>query len=317
MNTACHPTNLFLGHQGFEAWHGDLSANCGTFHVEPPLQSGIEEFRGAVTPVDDEHSLVKGARIISNCRQVHRSQRDIRQDDKDFFFLVMQLDGQATACQPGTQTILHRGDLVLLDVSRPCEFRFEGWSDQVSVILPRKSVLQRFRERQLQINHRIDAASPMGRMSGLLLQQLIGNPGMSEPETRATLEAIITLLRPAIGSAGDHPTSPRADTATLLKARALIDRQLTQENLTPEYLASTLGVSLRNLHRIFSQGDMTVSRYILERRLQHCAEQIKQSDTKIMSIALSSGFKDFSHFSRAFKRHFGSSPSDYRHQPYA
>ena len=302
---------LFQGREGFEVWHGDLASSCGTFHVEPPVGDRITSFQGAVTALDSQRSRVEGARITSNCSHVHRSLQDIRGDDKDFFYLVMQLSGEALIRHCDSETRLTRGDLVLLDVARPSDFRFRGLSDQVSVILPRSEVLQRFREQKLRLNQCIEAGSALGAMSAMLVNQLVNNSHLASAESRAVVDAILALLRPVLMPRQSEPASAPPP-AVMTKAKAVIEHHLADETLCPERIASAAGTSVRNLHRLFAQHETSVGRYILERRLARCAEAILQSEVKITHIALSWGFKDLSHFSRAFKSEFGVSPSEYR-----
>lgn len=311
MNHSLQHAHLFQGREGFEAWHGDLASSCGTFHVEPPSEDRITRFQGAVTALDSQRSRLEGARITSNCSQVHRSLRDIRADDKDFFYLVMQLDGEALIQQCDHETRLTRGDLVLLDVARPSDFRFHGLSDQVSVILPRGDVLRRFREQRLGLNQRIEARSAIGKMSAMLMQQLTSNAQLSGAESEAVMDAILALLRPVLTSRQDEPAQV-APPVVMSKAKAFIERHLADESLCPDAIAAAAGTSVRNLHRLFAQFETSVGRYILQHRLQRCAEAILQGEVKITHIALSWGFKELSHFSRAFKSEFGVSPSEYR-----
>ncbi|WP_109514606.1 transcriptional regulator FeaR [Pseudomonas ovata] len=311
MNHALQHEQLFLGREGFEVWHGSLASSCGIFHVEPPCHSDITTFQGAVTAVDSESCALQGARITSNCSQVYRRASDIRRDDQDFFYLVMQLGGEAVICQSETQTRLQRGDLVLLDVARPSDFHFQGLSDQVSFILPRDELLQRFKTRHVRLNQRIEATSSIGAMSAMLVNQLMNNTTLARQESLAVLEAILALLRPALAT--DDSSEPADSPALLVKARTLIERHLDDEGLCPEQIASAIGTSVRSLHRLFTRSGMSVGRYILERRLQRCAQAIAHSDLKISHIAIRWGFKDLGHFSRAFRNAYGMSPSDYRH----
>ena len=55
--------------------------------------------------------------------------------------------------------------------------------------------------------------------------------------------------------------------------------------------------------------------YVLERRLARCRRDltdIAMRHRSIGEIAIAAGFKDLSHFSRAFRESVGRTPSDYR-----
>ncbi|XXE57062.1 hypothetical protein J3P97_13270 [Pseudomonas sp. R1-15] len=113
---------LYTGAQGFEAWQHDLGQKCGTFHAEPPSGPGLASFTGAMKNLTGTDSALDGSRIISNCQHLHRARSDIRADDKDFFYLVLQVGGSALMCQADNRARLDKGDLVLLDITQPCDF---------------------------------------------------------------------------------------------------------------------------------------------------------------------------------------------------
>jgi AraC-like DNA-binding protein len=63
------------------------------------------------------------------------------------------------------------------------------------------------------------------------------------------LDALIALLRPAIS----HDTVPGSHERMFRKALALIDQRITCEQLTPEFIAREVGISMRSLYRIFAK----------------------------------------------------------------
>ena len=67
------------------------------------------------------------------------------------------------------------------------------------------------------------------------------------------------------------------------------------------------------LNRLFKlQYDITIRSFILEKRLNDAAENLIQTNKKIVDIAYESGFDSVSSFYRSFKKHMGMAPSDYR-----
>jgi AraC-like DNA-binding protein len=62
------------------------------------------------------------------------------------------------------------------------------------------------------------------------------------------------------------------------------------------------------------QIGLSIIEYLTEHRIQHAIQLLQDTDDKILSIALDSGFGDLSHFNRIFKKLNHLSPSAYRTQ---
>jgi AraC family transcriptional regulator, positive regulator of tynA and feaB len=72
--------------------------------------------------------------------------------------------------------------------------------------------------------------------------------------------------------------------------------------------------STRYLHKVFAESDVTVARYILNRRLEKCAAalMVLKAQTSSAELAYSWGFKSLSYFGKAFSRRYGTSPGEHR-----
>jgi AraC family transcriptional regulator len=83
--------------------------------------------------------------------------------------------------------------------------------------------------------------------------------------------------------------------------------------LTLTALADAVGLSPYYFLRSFSAiTGTTPHQYILRARLRRAAVRLRVEDTRILDIALDSGFDDLSNFNRAFRAEFGASPRGYR-----
>jgi AraC-like DNA-binding protein len=91
-----------------------------------------------------------------------------------------------------------------------------------------------------------------------------------------------------------------------------IERHLLDGAVSPNAIAAAHGVSIRTVNRIFNATGQTVGEVIRIRRLARAREELAESDRSVSSIAHRWGFSDTSHFSRSFKAHYGSSPTEYR-----
>ena len=78
-------------------------------------------------------------------------------------------------------------------------------------------------------------------------------------------------------------------------------------------LAQACNLSVSALERRFKKHlQKTPRQYINEVRLEHARELLLETEKPIGTIALETGFSDHSHFTRTFKRQFGSSPQGLR-----
>ena len=77
-------------------------------------------------------------------------------------------------------------------------------------------------------------------------------------------------------------------------------------------VAAALGVGVDDISAYVAKRGYNLVAWMSEQRLLHCAQQVAETDRKIVEIAESCGYNDLPTFSRAFKRQFGVSPSEYR-----
>ena len=81
-------------------------------------------------------------------------------------------------------------------------------------------------------------------------------------------------------------------------------------------LASRVGLSVSRVEHLFKNETGTSLRnFIHERRVWYAAKFLKTTEMRISEIAYYVGFQDPSNFARAFRRKFGTSPTQFRSQP--
>lgn len=106
----------------------------------------------------------------------------------------------------------------------------------------------------------------------------------------------------------ENPLDPR-----VLRALKIIERNLGQEPLRIESLASSLGISKRQIERLFQQEmKQPVQQYCRQLRLAYGYWLLLNSPKSITEIATITGFSDSSHFNRCFRTQFAMTPSQAR-----
>ncbi|CAI1523820.1 Transcriptional activator feaR [Serratia proteamaculans] len=290
---------------GFEEWLAKINSACGRFCAKtlgPGFSGAMQEFRAHALRL----SVVDAAQT-----RLYRTQQEIARSDGSHFFTVFQLRGSSLMEQGDRQAVLSAGDVTLIDASRTSSFTFQQNSRQISLLMPRSYLEQSASE--VQYARRLDAQSSVVRLSRQLVLGCMQDSQMSAPESEAILNAVATLLRPAlVERVVEEDRHPRSFSRTLV----FIDTHIQSPQLRPEWIAGELGVSVRSLYRMFARQGLVVAQYIKHRRLDLCAQALRSAPErqKLATIGYDWGFSDHSHFSTAFKSRFGVSPSEYRKQ---
>ena len=85
------------------------------------------------------------------------------------------------------------------------------------------------------------------------------------------------------------------------------------ERLTVGGVAAAVGVHPFHLSRVFKRfRRMTVGEYLNALRIERACRELERPASSISDVALSAGFSDQSHFTRAFKRATGTTPGAFR-----
>ncbi len=128
----------------------------------------------------------------------------------------------------------------------------------------------------------------------------------------ATADIVANLIRSA-----DLNVQPSARQARLTEVKEYVRENIKRSDLRPGLIAGEFGMSLRSLHNLFSEHDLTVMQYIKGKRLERAAEDLRDpalGQLSVTEVGVKWAFSDSAHFSNAFKARYGESPSGYRKQ---
>ncbi|WP_051790210.1 helix-turn-helix domain-containing protein [Streptomyces sp. NRRL S-1022] len=248
-----------------------------------------------------------------------RTRRLIAGSDNDDYVVVKLLStGVARIEQDGRESFVQPGQLFVYDMARPVRLTLPERFRTKSLVLPRRVL--GLSESDLQ---RI-TASPLGTDSALgglltpLLSRLVDTAGTYPERTgeliaRNVVDLVQTLAEERLGRDGGD--SADAARLSLVRIRAYIDRHLAHPDLTPDSIARAHHISVRYLHKLFALEDITVSRWIQQRRLERCRRDLGRREAAHLTIAAVAhrwGFTSASHFSRVFRAAYGVTPAEWR-----
>ncbi|MGX9354196.1 GlxA family transcriptional regulator [Roseobacteraceae bacterium S113] len=82
-----------------------------------------------------------------------------------------------------------------------------------------------------------------------------------------------------------------------------------EEPISPALLAKEVGMSTRQLERLFRRYlNRSPKRYYMELRLQKARNLLMQTDMSVINVALACGFASPSHFSKCYRAHYDTTP---------
>ncbi len=85
--------------------------------------------------------------------------------------------------------------------------------------------------------------------------------------------------------------------------------QNIEEPISPAILAQRVGMSTRQLERLFRRYlNRSPKRYYMELRLQKARNLLMQTDMSVINVALACGFASPSHFSKCYRAHYETTP---------
>jgi AraC-like DNA-binding protein len=228
------------------------------------------------------------------------------------------LQGRLVLLQDGAEHVLEPGQYYLVNHSVPYESVPQAGYQTVALAFPPSALASRVANPRSFYALKDDPASPRWKLlDSFLTQYTESRQAWSESEFEKLTQQLFDLIVMSIVEPNQQASAAERSTRAADCARALrhIRAHLPDRDLTPGSVAEACGISLAYLHEIFRGSARSVEATIFAERLERAGVALRSPDhagSQIATIAYRLGFSDPAHFARAFRRHFGASPSDWR-----
>jgi len=279
--------------------------------------------------VDDYRGFVKessfGTVTITDCliapQRIDRRQSHLTRVDKDCFYVALTQKGHQVVEQRGQRLAYGPGTATIFSASEPYTLRNPDPHRAFYLEIPRAALAQRLQPSRPLATASVNTTYGVGRIVADMCASMVLEADTLTDVTRAQLgERLIDVLALALDS--PHGEVPDLDGSVrsqrLRQIKHYIESNIGNPLLNPERVAAASQMSVRALHYLFKGTGQSVSAYIWGRRLQRCREALEMPAERhrtVTEIALAAGFNSMSHFSSAFRRRFGVTPSDVRDSP--
>ncbi len=288
----------------FAQWHEYV---CKTY-VPLDLSTNFEpRFTASASAVQVGRSLLTS--VTSSAAEYTRTRKNIRTSDHGDYLLTTILSGEMRIEQDNRMACIGSGDLCLFDTSRPYHLAVSDNYSAIHIQTIRDEFDRRFPFAEKVTAMRVAAQGRYARLASTVLQSTLEAVGDSSP--RLLGPAIIDMVALAFDeSFNDIVVDPSRYGKIVSRAQEVMFDHLFDPSFDISSVPNAVGVSPRTLSRAFAHMGLTPSKWVWSKRLDAAREMILASHTRSVSeVAITCGFNDFSHFSRAFKLQFGVSPS--------
>ncbi|HEY0697293.1 MAG TPA: helix-turn-helix domain-containing protein [Micromonospora sp.] len=291
-------------------------------HLPNHLQTEHRDrFRGTAGILD--LGSIQVSTLTYSPLEVARTPKLIRQSDPGVWQFALHRRGRLRVAQGGREAQLTGRDFILYDTSRP----YSSWADAdrgavagcMVVLIPKH--LMPLRARNLEPLNGVALSGRHG-FGALLTNHLVELTRNAASYTAADALRLGPITLDLIAASYAHELDAADRLSPETRQRALVARihhhirqRLGDPDLTPETIAVAHGISVRHLHRLFQDQDLTVTGWIRRCRLERCRQDLADPALRhrpVHAIATRWGFTSHAHFTRLFRATYGMPPSECR-----
>lgn len=277
--------------------------------VEPKCSQSFEASVGVM-------GCGEAVKVIDLAGAAYRSTRSDR-GDGSWVSVMFQIEGNAVLSDHRRTAQLRPGDACVVPPDRAIVAERGSRFRQIIVNLRRGELDEAAPVWQDLTTRTIERSCPRVRPASDLLRLMVAHHDLLGAACREQMSAALVGLVGRMIRSPDGAMSPSTGSAGSRMAafhRQRIERfiqdNLRDPDLSVSMIAGELGLSMRYIHKLFEHEDHNVMQWAQAQRMARCRRDIATRGARSISeVAYGWGFNSPAHFSRAFKKHFGLSPS--------
>ena len=232
------------------------------------------------------------------------------------FLVSHQKEGTSFVSQAGRQTPIGPNEIFFIDTSQP----FEIQTDEIrtrSIYLDSYFWQEIFPEREMYTATALRCDEGLGFTCRTMIDEVFSMDWNQGDRAMQRIAGCLANLL-SVSMVTNRPLDPNdmePNKRTLDRIRDVIRSLLGDPDLDCARIADEVGLSVRQVHAVFSRTGDTLMRYIWKQRLLRIAAELENdtmSRKPVSAIAFEWGFNEAAHFSRLFKAQFGMPPAQYR-----
>jgi AraC-like DNA-binding protein len=246
------------------------------------------------------------AKVTGTPHVVERDARQIAEHPAEGVVAYFALRGQGTFYHRGGCEMLSPGQGIIYDADQPFSRGFADGLSELALKIPRATLKELTGRPNLARPYVFRFGGPVtgGTVHARALARSVGGAlGGSAVEWDALETTVTGLLGSLLGDCtpGGHVAA----------ADAFIAAHLADPDLTAGRIAAAVGISERQLSRLFAESGRSIPQAVLEARLAAVRSSLAdpaQARMPLSEVAARFGFASQASFSRSYRAHFGTTP---------
>ncbi|MEU3472291.1 helix-turn-helix domain-containing protein [Rhodococcus sp. NPDC006774] len=254
---------------------------------------------------------------IASEPQLHiHGRSEVARTTEDVTFVNLVLEGTCVGSQAGRTCVVNAGDFALFDATRPFGLDYRSRWRVLSMKVPNGMLTPLITDSNGRTAVSFSPANASAHVAGAAMTAVWQRADrMGRADVLATNSALLTLIASAAGSSREDGAvdgrSIRAETRAAINT--YVAEQIRFGSVPAEHTARRFSISVRKLHQLYEETDLSYARTVMKSRVEACAADLDSSTrpTSMSTLAARWGFADLSHLNRVFRTHKGCLPSEY------
>lgn len=295
-----------------------LFAMCREEYGRGIARMDIEPLAGDPLHADVTFNQLPDVAIASGSRSAThgRLTQELLKNPRDIIAVEIPRSGQASATR-----FIHEligGSASVPSEGEPSDGTLTTGDSFVTLALSRSALAALAPDFEAAFGRPIPADDPALRVLVRYLDAVLVTGDLDHPAVARSVSAhILDLVALALGARGDRAeaASGGAKAARLKALKADVMAMLGNCELSSEMVAARHNISSRYVRKLFEQEGTSFTSFVLGERLARVRGMLRDgryAHLTIAQLAHACGFNDISYFNRAFRRHFGATPTEVR-----
>ena len=258
--------------------------------------------------------------VSASSHSVHRGTREIAASPIECYYLNTQLGGACHIAQKHRSVTLNLGEVGIFDGAEPFDLSHQKNKPLkvASLMVPKRVFGDAVHERLSGGPAVLSRHPVLGRLLSEAGRSLDTTSDQMSDDLLSRLSRIVLSLAEVAAGPDLDRSAPESRTVALAyRIRQIIRRNMCRQDFNLADCAAQMALSVGYIQHLLARNGERFGSILLDERLAAAAQSLtdpKNRHLQVSTIAYAAGFKDMSHFGRAFRTRYGQSPGEWRRQ---